>query len=345
MTFITEKLAQSLLLKRLRMPISISAVGGIKVGTCRHAAHVTISPRNASTPRFSTTALILSTLTSYSPKRVPADSVLSQFRDLSWADEDPMSSEPIDILLGADLYGDLILEGIAKSTVGRPIAQNTALGWVISGPTAYSGASIHAHSLSSGSDRACDQISSLHCFGDQSLDRELQKFWEVEEIPRRGFMSPEDERCEDHFRATHSRQPDGRYVVRLPFKTNPPINIGESRSRAKSCLAHLLRRLKARSEHKKEYSEFLQKYLTLGHMQNADHLTSPNAQCVFIPHHHVIREDSATTHLRVVFNASSPTTNGSSLNDHLAGPKLQNDLPSIILKWRLFQYVYRVLIK
>lgn len=42
-----------------------------------------------------------------------------------------------------------------------------------------------------------------------------------------------------------------------------------------------------------------------------------------------------------MFNASSITTNGSSLNDHLlAGPKLQTDLASVILHWRNYKYVF-----
>lgn len=83
MTFITERLAQDLKLKRLRMPISISAVGGVDAGTYRHAARIKISPRDKSAPAFSTTALILKTLTSYSPKRAPADSAINHLSDLS----------------------------------------------------------------------------------------------------------------------------------------------------------------------------------------------------------------------------------------------------------------------
>ncbi|XP_011871509.1 PREDICTED: uncharacterized protein LOC105564012, partial [Vollenhovia emeryi] len=331
-TFVTERLAQALYLKRLRMPTSISAVGGVKVGTCRHAAHVTISPRSASTPKLSTTALILNTLTAYSPKRLPAESVLDQLQDLSWADNDPMSSAPIDILLGADLYGDIILSGLRKTTVGRPIAQESIFGWVISGPVSCPELSSQTKSDEKSAGRICAQITSLHCSHDLSLDRELRQFWEVEEVPQHTAYGPEEERCEDHFRSTHSRLSDGRYVVRLPFRTSPPIAIGESYRIAETRLNALLRRLRTNADHEKEYSEFLQEYENLGHMQKVTNPRSPDTQCVFIPHHHVIRDHSSTTHLRVVFNASSATTNGSSLNDHLlAGPKLQTDLPAIIL--------------
>jgi hypothetical protein len=56
---------------------------------------------------------------------------------------------------------------------------------------------------------------------------------------------------------------------------------------------------------------------------------------------HVIRHSNSTTKLCVVFNASCKTRNGISLNDQLlVGPKLQQDLPAIIVRWRQWRYVY-----
>lgn len=62
--------------------------------------------------------------------------------------------------------------------------------------------------------------------------------------------------------------------------------------------------------------------------------------CV-LPHHAVIKEDSLTTKTRIVFNAASKTSNGRSLNDNLStGPKLQNELPAVILNWRFYEFVF-----
>lgn len=47
----------------------------------------------------------------------------------------------------------------------------------------------------------------------------------------------------------------------------------------------------------------------------------------YLSHHGVLREQSITTKLRVVFNASSRSSSGVSLNDILhSGPKLQTNL-------------------
>lgn len=51
------------------------------------------------------------------------------------------------------------------------------------------------------------------------LNDSLKLFWETGEIPQTHKRSSDDERVENHFKATHSRTQDGRYVVELPFKS------------------------------------------------------------------------------------------------------------------------------
>jgi hypothetical protein len=60
----------------------------------------------------------------------------------------------------------------------------------------------------------------------------------------------------------------------------------------------------------------------------------------YLPHHGVIKESSGTTKLRVVFDGSASSNTGVSLNDVLhTGPKLQEDLVDILLRFRSHQYV------
>ena len=60
----------------------------------------------------------------------------------------------------------------------------------------------------------------------------------------------------------------------------------------------------------------------------------------FLPHHAVTKESSATTKLRVVFDASAKTSNGLSLNDILTvGPTIQDDIVSHLLRFRTHKYV------
>lgn len=51
-----------------------------------------------------------------------------------------------------------------------------------------------------------------------SLDKQLEKFWELEEPPKISRLIPEDKYCEEFYKKTTIRNSDGRYEVLLPFK-------------------------------------------------------------------------------------------------------------------------------
>ncbi|XP_032676814.1 uncharacterized protein LOC116846716 [Odontomachus brunneus] len=337
MSFISEHLAQSLRLKRSRLT-SVSAVGCVSAGTFRHAACILVSPRSSPSPTVSATALILPSLTSFSPRHVAELASISHLSSLSLADPDPTGDDPIHLILGADVYGAIIRDGVLKGNRNQPVAQNSIFGWVISGPTPTLRAASASRS-SRPSSRSEISISSLHCFLSPSLEESVQRFWEVEEVPRLAIASPEDEECEAHFLATHSRTATGRYIVRLPFKSERPVALGDSRRLAERQLHAIFRRLQRQPDLLAEYRAFVNEYARLNHLQLAP-ATSDSQSCVYLPHHPVFRNSSLTSRVRVVFNASSPTSTGSSLNDQLmTGPKLQADLTAVLLRWRQFRCV------
>ncbi|XP_075150789.1 uncharacterized protein LOC142224896 [Haematobia irritans] len=93
--------------------------------------------------------------------------------------------------------------------------------------------------------------------------------------------------------------------------------------------------LSTKPDIKHQYDQVILEYLDLGHMRKIHHSEIQKRPNYYLPHHAVIKPD------RVVFNASSPTSNKKSLNDILyPGPILQQDLVLQTLKWRLFKYVY-----
>jgi len=80
------------------------------------------------------------------------------------------------------------------------------------------------------------------------------------------------------------------------------------------------------------YSEFMQEYEELGHMNQINGDTSNTEERYYLPHHVVIKNSSSTTRTRVVFDGSCCSSNGLSLNDTLlVGPTVQRDLYSIVL--------------
>lgn len=240
---------------------------------------------------------------------------------------DPTFYEPsqIDLLLGADIFWELLSDGRIRLAEG-PCLQNSKLGWIISGPLHAK----HTHTSNHNTNKT-------NCHFTQTLDNQLKRFWELEEVPKSGDGLTDDERvCEQLFKDTTLRVENGRFSVRMPLKESADA-LGDSYAIAKNRFLSLERKLERLPEYKKMYSEFIREYIQLGHMSLVQTFTKPY---YFLPHHGVFREHSTTTKLRVVFDASTSTSTGKSLNDlQLIGPPLQNDVFSILLRFREDKYV------
>ncbi|XP_060855028.1 uncharacterized protein LOC132932675 [Metopolophium dirhodum] len=90
----------------------------------------------------------------------------------------------------------------------------------------------------------------------------------------------------------------------------------------------------------------MQDYLSSGHMELVPVSERDNPVNYYIPHHCVIKPDSKTTKLRVVFNTSARTSTGASLNESMyTGPKLQPDIQVVLLRSRLWKYLFMANIK
>ncbi|XP_059062082.1 uncharacterized protein LOC131854916 [Achroia grisella] len=236
------------------------------------------------------------------------------------ADAKYFESQSVDILLGADLFWDLLDEGKIRLENG-PFIQNTKLGWIISGP-------IYTHT---------PKYSQVSCNFTHTLDSQLRKFWELEELPRvTNVLSIEQRACEERFTSTTTRTEEGRFCVRIPFKDSPKL-LGESYSQALNRFYALEKRLQRTPDYKQLYISFMREYIELGHMSRIHTYNTPH---YIMPHHGVFRAHSTTTKLRVVFDASASTTSGKSLNDlQLVGAPIQGDLTAILLRFRQHRWV------
>ncbi|XP_076283630.1 uncharacterized protein LOC143210562 [Lasioglossum baleicum] len=327
-SIINENLAQRLRTPRSRVSISITGVGDGET-RCTAATTLTIASTRRTESTYSTNALIVKSLLNYLPHRVTGNFNLEYIRGLDLADDIPFSQDPIEMIIGADVYGSLLLDGVRKGDSNQPVAQNTTLGWILSGP------------LPNPPLQPLREVQTFHTITSDALDLALREFWEIEELPAQTHVTPAETECENHFVATHTRTTTGQYCVRLPFVQEPPIGIGSSFPASKVMWSRQEQRIISNPKLAAEYSAFMKEYHDLGHMIEICDPEPISSQTVYIPHHAVIRDTSATTRLRVVFNASCKSSNGTSLNDHLlVGPKLQTELPAVVLRWRMHRYVY-----
>lgn len=147
----------------------------------------------------------------------------------------------------------------------------------------------------------------------------------------------EEQAAESNFISTFARDETGRFVVRLPFSQDPSV-LGDSRLMAQKRFFNLERRFAKDKVLAQQYKEFMQEYLAMGHMQAVD--VTCNFPTYYLPHHAVVKADSITTKVRVVFDGSAPTSSGLSHNDILnRGPKVHPDLIGIVLRFRIHAVV------
>ncbi|KAJ8977804.1 hypothetical protein NQ317_000061 [Molorchus minor] len=107
------------------------------------------------------------------------------------------------MLIGADILFDLISPGIIRLGPNLPTLQNTHLGWVIAGPV-YN-------------ENSCSHISIALFSQEQPLEKLIPKFWQIEEIETKRFLSPEDKLCEQKFLDSVKRLENGAFQVDLPL--------------------------------------------------------------------------------------------------------------------------------
>lgn len=319
-----ESCVQRLSLPRKRISVPIRGIGGNPAGTATSMVNVKVKSCVDSSMIFDVAALVLRSLTGQLPNVRVNVSNRPKFVGLQLADPTYYEPGDVDMVLGADVYGSLLLDGVIAGSLEpgreRPSAQNTALGWLLSGPIATSPIVTVERDTN---------ISSLHL----GVEWDLRKFWQVEEVGAANLLTDAEKSCEDHFLTTHGRDGTGRYTVRLPFATAPETALGDSRGAALRRLRHIQRRLNDQPDLLAQYDQFMNEYAALGHMRKADRPASGVAY--YLPHHFVVKETSSTTRLRVVFDGSCKTSSGRSLNDvQLIGPRLQDDLAALVMRFR-----------
>ncbi|KAG7305534.1 hypothetical protein JYU34_009613, partial [Plutella xylostella] len=246
---------------------------------------------------------------------------------------DPTFSVPAEVhmLLGADLFWAVLSNNRINLGKNKPTLVETTLGWIVSGSiqVPYS------------KHNKMQSYNTVHChfLNNIELEEKLDKFFEFESVSTTQQSRTKGEsECEQIFTQTTTRHPDGNFIVTIPLKESPEC-LGDSSQQALIQFKSLERKFNRNSEFKQKYTDFLEEYQTLGHMSENTNPQDDKTSYI-MPHHGILREDKLTTKLRTVFNASSITSSGKSFNDiQYIGPTVQDDLLSILIRFRQHKYV------
>ncbi|UYV61251.1 hypothetical protein LAZ67_1004109 [Cordylochernes scorpioides] len=309
----------------------IYGVNSIKGEEARELAHFVIKPLGKEKWELPLQALLVNKMTGLLPGRDLCLPLSEELRSAQLADPQFEKSGKVDLILGADVYGSILLPEIRRCKKTQLCAQNTRLGWILSGR------------LTGGDILGTTQVFSTHVQYEDNMEVILNKFWEVEEVRLTIKTTPEDEFCGALYKTEVKRTSSGRYNVPLPFdpKLAETELLGGSFATCVQRQIALERRLEKDEILRQKYRSFMGEYAELGHMTSLSEQSEKDEKgCCFIPHHAVRKNQPNKGKIRVVFNASTKTSNGFSFNERLyTGPKLQTDIFTILIKWRQYKVV------
>lgn len=255
--------------------------------------------------------------------RIPSGPWIDELKKIHLSDWQlcHVDSPDIEILIGSDLWGQLVTSKPMKLTSGLT-AVDTAFGWTLSG-------------IVPGEREATVGMMSIST-AMLNVDVNLQDLWNLEAL---GIMDPvdhktrieKDEETKKHFLRTVSKSEDGRYSVKLPWiggMPNIPDNIKVAEARLLSATAKL------QAANKYEiYDEIFRAWEKESFIEEVP--MDPTALSHYLPHRPVFKPESVTAPVRPVFDASCKVGRKPSLNECLQkGPNLLELIPSIHLRFR-----------
>lgn len=322
--FITQSLCNKLNLSTRSVSSEINGINNQSL-TSTQCCNLTIES-NRGTYKANIECYILPEITKILPSNLIDVSQLSIPADLQLADPSFSIPSVIDILVGAEVFWDVISTKSISLGKNKPKLFNSKLGWIVTGQFPIKPTSSYAH--------FCNLSIS-------DLDNNLRRFWELDSVSSSHSLSSEEKACEESFKLNTIRNENGQFIVTIPLKNDTDV-LGESYDMAKRRFLSIERRFQRDPVFKERYIAFMQEYERLGHM--TENITRSNSESsnvdYFLPHHGVINDASTTTKFRVVFDASAPTSSGLSFNDiQMVGPTIQDDLLSILLRFRQHKYV------
>ncbi len=202
-SFIYQRLVHCLHLPCSRQNARISGVAGLaRTSALQSIAKFAICPVQSPSKWLDVAAVVTPRVTCDFPLHpVPFNPKWNHLSGISLADPDCGSPARIDLLLGVDVFVDVIRQGKRAGPPDSPVALETEFGWVLAGNTGTSSPTHHV----------------THHVSVLTGDDILRKVWEIEEKPMTdAVLSPEERSVMQSFKLCHSRADTVNFIVPLP---------------------------------------------------------------------------------------------------------------------------------
>ncbi|XP_068750786.1 uncharacterized protein [Montipora capricornis] len=229
---------------------------------------------------------------------------------------------PVDLLIGID---HARMHTGETRQAGHLVARKSPLGWVVFGGT---------------SQDAPEASRTLHVKYTSPVD--LTDFWTTEAmgVAITPCLCPANklsqiEREEAKIIESSCQKNGNQWVVSYPWKRDPAL-LPDNKSQAIKKLEATERRLMKNPEHAQAYDKQMVEMneMAFSRKLSKEEFEGYRGPVHYISHHEVLRPESKSTPVRIVFN-SSAVFRGHRLNDYwMKGPDLLNDLFGVVLRFR-----------
>ncbi|GBM14795.1 hypothetical protein AVEN_10799-1 [Araneus ventricosus] len=192
--FISKKLVDKLQLKGEKINISLSGINNLSLNI-KSKASATILNRDKSF-ELNLSFLVVPKITKFTPSKSLEINV-SSLNNIKLADDKFCEPGPIDFLVGAEYFYELLKPGQISLHNTNLRLQNSVFGYIVSGSLLAKGET------------------EIHCgliTDNPELEKTFKEFWEIENIERESEISvtKEAEICEEHFLKNYSRTETGK---------------------------------------------------------------------------------------------------------------------------------------
>ena len=226
----------------------------------------------------------------------------------------------ISILIGTDFYWEFVQDTIVRGD--GPTAQESKLGYLLSGPLPYS--------FSQTATSILLQIASTVT----PEEPNLEKFWSIESVGTDTNTSAVDSTFLHTYQESSITQtPEGMYIARFPWKEDKPflpsnINICKKRTTTS------LQKLRQTPDLLNIYDNIIKDQEKRGFFKRVDE--NDTAVHIHYLSHRAVKKDSATTPICIVYDCSCRgNSKSTSLNDCLVTePPFLNNLCGILIRFR-----------
>ncbi|CAJ0606291.1 unnamed protein product [Cylicocyclus nassatus] len=242
------------------------------------------------------------------------------------------ASVNVDILIGIDHFWDIITQGSSVCLPSGLVLTHTRFGTVVSGSSFFS--QVHPVSTSTGMEQWRE---------DDEDEDIVVRLWQLERLGITDQPHDDENAIANSYILKHFEDTacfhNGFLYVQFPWKESHP-QLADNKQLAYCRLVSQYRSLQERPSVWRSYCAAIAQHLESGFIEEVSEQVDDSHLVYYIPHQAVFKESSATTKLRVVFDASSHMRGVPSLNDCLyEGPSLLPEIAGIQLRARLHKYL------